>query len=200
MTVRNCDIHDLRGTLKQMNAAWKRLVERKELSIVQGWLRSTEVTQGKDGKDMAHPHFHVLLFVPSYYFKTAAYIKHEKWLSLWQESARLDYQPSVYIKPVKTLVGGLMEVVKTTAYSVKADEIETAPEWFLEYHRQVHKLRFFATGGLVKEYLLIEDRPADDIAEGQAEGIETGRKMLFDWKRPVKRYRKRQGESAPPAG
>lgn len=196
LTVRNCEVHELRQTIQDMGRAWQRLMQRKECRIVQGWLRSVEVTRGKSGEGMAHPHFHALLFVPPSYF-THGYIKQEKWVSLWQDAARLDYAPSVNIKPVKALDGGLLEVIKTAAYSVKASELEAAPDWFLEYHRQTHKLRFFATGGLVKEYLTIDEKPADDITEGEPEpDTETGRKILFDWQRPVKRYRKSREKTA----
>jgi plasmid rolling circle replication initiator protein Rep len=190
LTVRNCEIHDLRQTLQDMGTAWHRLVKRKEFAVVQGWLRSTEVTRADDGK--AHPHFHALLFVPGYYFTGQYYIKHERWVSLWQKVARLDYAPTVYIKPIKTLQGGLTEVVKTAAYSIKVEDIEAEPDWFLEYHRQVHQLHFFAAGGLIKEYLAIDDKPADDIAEGEEQPEdEMGRKIFFGWQRPVKRYRKK---------
>lgn len=191
LTVKNCEIHALRRTIQDMGRAWQRLMQRKECRIVQGWLRSVEVTRGKSGDGMAHPHFHALLFVPPSYFTGQYYIKQERWISLWQDAARLDYAPSVHIKPVKALDGGLLEVIKTAAYSVKASELEAAPDWFLEYHRQTHKLRFFATGGLVKEYLTIDEKPADDITEGEPEpDTETGRKILFNWKRPVKRYKR----------
>lgn len=193
LTVQNCEIHELRHTLQQMGKAWHRLIKRKEFGIVDGWLRSTEVTQGKDGPMRAHPHFHALLFVPPSYFKGGSYIKHEQWVSLWQQCARLDYEPGAHIKPVKALDGGLMEVIKTAAYSVKAEEIEAVPEWFLELHRQTHHLRFFATGGVVKQYLTIDEEPADDIAEEAAAdpATETGRKILFGWQRPAKRYRQK---------
>lgn len=192
LTVRNCPLRELRGTLQEMGKAWQRLIKRKEFGIVTGWLRSTEVTQGENGPMQAHPHFHALLFVPPSYF-TRDYIKHEAWVSLWQKCARLDYAPNVHVQAVKTLEGGLLEVVKTAAYSVKAEAIEAAPEWFLEYHRQAHKLRFFATGGAVKEHLTISEETADDIIEESPSEAttETGRKILLGWERPVRRYRKR---------
>lgn len=191
LTVQNCEIHELRRTLQQMGKAWHRLIKRKEFGIVDGWLRSTEVTQGKDGPMRAHPHFHALLFVPAHYFTGQYYLKHEKWVSLWQECMRLNYAPGAHIKPVKALDSGLMEVIKTAAYSVKAEEIEAAPDWFLEYHRQTHHLRFFAAGGVVKEHLTVSEEPADDITDEQSDGEETGRRLLFGWERPVKRYRKK---------
>lgn len=191
LTVRNCEIHELRRTLQEMGKAWKRLIQRKEFVVIDGWLRSTEVTQGKNGHDLAHPHYHALLFVPPSYF-AKEYIKHEKWVSLWQECARLDYAPSVHIRPVKQLHGGLLETIKTAAYSVKANEVEAAPEWFLEYHRQTHKLRFFATGGVVKDHLTIDEAPADDITEeaNDESAPETGRKLLFNWQQEPRKYRK----------
>ncbi|MDI4746156.1 protein rep, partial [Salmonella enterica subsp. enterica serovar Kentucky] len=36
--------------------------DRKEFKPVQGWIRTTEVTRGRDGS--AHPHFHTLMMVP----------------------------------------------------------------------------------------------------------------------------------------
>ncbi|WP_419836534.1 protein rep, partial [Xenorhabdus bovienii] len=53
LTVRNCAIENLGETLTLMNSAFKRMEKRKELNPVQGWIRSTEVTRGKDGS--AHP-------------------------------------------------------------------------------------------------------------------------------------------------
>ena len=192
LTIKNCEILELRKTLQHMGKAWQRLINGKGLSVVQGWLKSIEVTRGKNGNSMAHPHFHALLFVPPSYF-TRDYIKQEKWVELWQKAARLDYAPSVHIKPVKGLDGGLTEVIKTAAYSVKTEEIAEKPEWFLEYHRQTHKLRFFSTGGIVKEYLKFDEQPADDLVDDAVGGdAEVRRRLFFDWQRPVKRYRKKR--------
>ena len=55
LTVRNCPITELGETLTAMNAAWQRLKDRKEFRPVLGWVRTTEVTRGKDGS--ARPAF-----------------------------------------------------------------------------------------------------------------------------------------------
>lgn len=68
LTVENCRVEDLRETLQRMNQAWRRFVLRKEFSSVIGWVRTTEVTREKERSGYAHPHFHVLLMVPSWYF------------------------------------------------------------------------------------------------------------------------------------
>lgn len=51
LTVRNCPITELGETLTAMNAAWQRLKDRKEFRPVLGWVRTTEVTRGKDGSE-----------------------------------------------------------------------------------------------------------------------------------------------------
>jgi hypothetical protein len=79
-----------------MNASWTRLSQRKEFPGI-GWVKSLEVTRGED--DQAHPHFHALLMVRSSYF-THGYVKHARWVELWQECMRLDYAPSVRISRV----------------------------------------------------------------------------------------------------
>lgn len=51
LTIKNPPIGDLRETLKHMNKAWDRLVKRKAFySVVDGWIRTTEVTRPKQKK------------------------------------------------------------------------------------------------------------------------------------------------------
>lgn len=191
LTVRNCQIDELRATLADMGKAWKRLVRKPEFQIVCGWIRGTEVTRAADGQ--AHPHFHALLLVPASYFAGKNYIKQEKWVELWQAAARLNYPPSVDIRRVKTAAGGIEEAVKAATYSVKPSELEADPAWFHKLHEQVLSLRFLATGGIIKAALGTKATgEADDIAEGKEPEGEQGRTLVFDWKRPEKRYRRRK--------
>ncbi|WP_250382399.1 protein rep, partial [Escherichia coli] len=97
LTVRNCAIGELGETLSRMNMAFQRLKDRKEFRPVQGWIRTTEVTRGSDGS--AHPHFHTLMMVPPSMF-TRDYVKHARWVELWRECLRVDYDPSVDVRAV----------------------------------------------------------------------------------------------------
>lgn len=188
MTVRNCPVTELRATLAEMGKAWQRLIQRKEFRVVKGWIRGTEVTRSDAGE--AHPHFHALLFVPGYYFAGKSYIKHERWIELWQEAAKLDYAPTVDIRRVKVAKGGINEAVKAATYSVKAAELEIDPAWFHELHKQVSGLRFVATGGVIKAALGAKvESEAEDIAEGTDPEGEAARRIVFTWRRPEKRYR-----------
>jgi plasmid rolling circle replication initiator protein Rep len=197
LTVRNCPVGDLRATLAAMHSAWKRLSLRPEFRPVVGFVRTTEVTRGADGS--AHPHFHCLLLVSSSYFGRD-YVSQARWVEIWQSCARLDYVPVVDVRAVK---GELSKAIQETLkYSVKPSDMESDSEWFLEMTRQVHKLRFVATGGVLKDVLKPEEKITNEdlvLADGSGEGEESDLpKLSFGWDRPVKRYRRKRGAPGAP--
>lgn len=198
LTVRNCPVANLRETLTAMNAAWNRLRVRAEFRPVLGWVRTTEVTRGRNG--LAHPHFHALLMVPPSMF-TRHYVTHSRWVELWQETARLDYTPVVDIRTVKSkapkgsadpVVGLRAAAAETLKYSVKPADMVADPDWFLEMTRQVHRLRFVATGGVLRDVLRVEEETDDDLilADGPAEAEDNGSRLAFKWRSDERRYRR----------
>ncbi len=198
LTVRNCAISDLRETLTAMNAGWNRLRVRREFRPVLGWVRTTEVTRGRDGS--AHPHFHCLLMVPLSMF-TRHYVTHARWVELWQETARLDYTPVVDIRTVKSkgpklgadpVVALRAAAAETLKYAVKPADMIKDPSWFLEMTRQVHRLRFVATGGVLKDVLRVEEESDEDLvmADGSAEAEDNGSRLAFKWRSSERRYRR----------
>lgn len=196
LTVRNCSILDLGQTLTSMNKGWHRLVKRPEFKPVTGWIRSTEVTRGADGS--SHPHFHALLMVPPGMLSGRAYVPHARWVSLWRETARLDYDPVVRIQAVKPKRGRPPEsalrdaVSETLKYSVKPADMIGDAEWFLELTRQTHRKRFLAAGGVLKNALKQIETETDlihaDDAQGEAE--DDGARLAFAWRSESKRYRR----------
>lgn len=191
LTVPNCPVDELADTLLGMNAAWRRLLARREFKPVQGWVRSTEVTQEKPRRDYAHPHFHVLLMVPPSWF-TRDYVKQARWLALWRECMRDESITQVDVQAVKgDLTGAAAEVLKTFGYSVKPEQALTDPEWFLEMMRQVHRKRFFASGGALKE-IFKEPETDEEMIEGDkpAEGLDDGSRLAFGWRPSERRYRR----------
>ena len=116
---------------------------------------------------------------PSYFGRN--YIKRDKWQELWADCLRVDYMPQVDIRTVKPRKKGAGDddgmrgaIAETLKYAVKPDDImhdnedPKAREWFYELTRQTHKLRFVATGGLLKNAL----KPDDDITNEDM--IDTG--------------------------
>lgn len=203
LTVRNCDIADLGDTLTAMNAAFKRLEKRKQFKPVQGWIRTTEVTRGKDGS--AHPHFHTLMMVTPGMLSGKSYVTHAEWVALWRDVMRVNYDPNVDVRAVKprkpkdgeSMASATAEllrgaVAETLKYSTKPSDMVADPEWFLELTRQTHKRRFVATGGALKDVLKLEQETDQDmvIADDISEGDDDGTRLAFEWERPVKKYKR----------
>lgn len=186
LTQRNVPVVDLRQTLKDMNLGWQRLIQLKAWPAI-GWLRSTEVTRGKDGS--AHPHFHCLLLVPPGYFSGKSYLRQSEWVALWRRSMRLDYNPILDVQAVKQGRQPMALIPELLKYCVKESDLIADREWFLELTRQMHKIRCVATGGVLKEYLRELEEDPDDLI-GQEESGESDLAELWAvWKRQERKYR-----------
>lgn len=200
LTVRNCPIDCLGETLTAMNAGWQRLIKRSEFAPVLGWIRTTEVTRGKDGS--AHPHFHVLLMVPPSMLSGTNYVKQSRWVDLWASCMRLDYLPSVDVRTVKNLASGASQdvsevlrkaVAETLKYSVKPSDMTKDDQWFLELTRQTHKKRFIAAGGALKDVLKLEQESNQDliVTEGDQNSLSSEDPLIaFGWREQERIYRR----------
>ena len=189
LTVKNMPVHNLRKSLKDMNKAWGRLVKRIQFNAVQGWIRSTEVTRAENG--YAHPHFHVMMMVDESYFREN-YVNQSEWQKAWREVMRLDYDPIVDIRSIKTknsrskkLSDAISETLK---YSVKIADLKSSPEWLIELTKQTDKLRFIATGGVFKNVLKAPEDITDadmihpnNDSETVAVANDIKRILIFRW-------------------
>jgi len=199
LTVKNCELTDLRVTLNWMNAAWHKLIKRKEFPAL-GFVKSVEVTRGVGGT--AHPHFHCLMFVPAGYF-TRGYISHAKWTSLWQSCLKTDYPPILDVRVVKSKTTtsnhaqdssnqAMAEAVcETLKYAVKPSDLLADPDWLGELTKQLQKTRAISIGGCLKEFFS-EDDP-EDLINGEIQEEEKSEDdsfLLFDWSAIVRRYKK----------
>jgi plasmid rolling circle replication initiator protein Rep len=199
LTVRNCELTNLRVTLNWMNVAWHKFIKRKEFPAL-GFIKSVEVTRRADGT--AHPHFHCLMFVPSGYF-SKGYISHAKWVSLWQSCLKTDYPPILNVKVVKSKTttsndvqdssnqAMVQAVCETLKYAVKPSDLLADPDWLGELTKQLQKTRAISIGGCLKEFFS-EDDP-EDLINGEIQEEEKSADeifLLFDWSTIVRRYRK----------
>lgn len=245
LTVKNCDIADLRSTLDLMNQAWKLLSKRKQFPAI-GYVKSFEVTKSWDvfydgtyhGRmgtktlnkwkrrqrrfnealmrlettNEVHPHFHILLMVPSTYFKGTEYLCQKDWTELWQSCLRVDYQPIVNIKAVKpkgrwfdnqedlpaeeTLARGIVETVKYTVkpsdlvpQSEDPDLVELDRQWLLQLTQQLDHTRAIALGGVFKNYLSEADPIDGDLIGKSEDGEEVSASTIYyRWNQVVQRY------------
>lgn len=162
LTVKNCEITELRETLDLMHTSFRKMMRYDAVGkVFKGWIRTTEVTRSADGK--AHPHYHVLVMVNKSYFKSRDYIKHEMWRDLWKKACKLDYDPVVDIRGLKNRNNGTVDnkmsgvIAETLKYAVKPSDLITDMNWLFEYTRQVRKLRFVDTGGTLKNVFKVND-------------------------------------------
>jgi plasmid rolling circle replication initiator protein Rep len=134
LTLKNCDILDLKTTIKHMSESFHRLKKNTQwIKNVKGYIRAFECTVGDDGK--MHPHFHVLLQVVPSYGKNKSrgyYISHEEFIDLWQNALKVDYKPSIRITKVKPkkkfknpLAGSVCEIIK---YTFKSSDLSKLNE------------------------------------------------------------------------
>lgn len=245
LTVKSCEITDLRSALDLMNQAWQRLSQRKRFPAI-GFVKSFEVTKSWDvtyngayvGRmgtktlnqwkrsqrrfnealmrlettDQVHPHFHVLLMVPSTYFNGAYYLTQEDWTQLWQSCLRADYSPIVNIKVVKpkgrwfdnqedmpaeeTLARGIVETVKYTVkpsdlvpQSEAPDLVELDRQWLLQLTKQLEGTRAIALGGVFRDYLSEADPLEEDLIGKSEDGEEISASTIYyRWNEIVQRY------------
>jgi plasmid rolling circle replication initiator protein Rep len=199
LTIRNCEITDLRATLLRMAQAWQRLTQLR-CWPARGWVRAVEITRSQRDRT-AHPHYHCLLMVPPAYFQ-GDYLKQRQWAELWRRCLRINYRPVVDIRTVKLdlvqsshrvnepprhLWGAVAEILK---YAVKPSDMIRDHEWFLQLVDQVHKIRGVAIGGILKRY--IKERELDDLRSepGEEEPEVSAEQLFFGWKQDVRRYRR----------
>lgn len=157
LTIANCPITELRDTIKVMNNAWAKMIKRKGLSFVKGWARKVEVTQEKNRKDYAHPHFHCILQVNESYFKKSDYLTQKDWIRYWTEAMKSNVDLGVDVRALRKKFNAndiaTTELLKAFNYSVKPEDIiedKYTTEWFLEYVEQVRALKFLTSGGTLR--------------------------------------------------
>lgn len=189
LTVKNCRIEDLRETLRWMNQSFARMTKLKAWPAL-GYLRTTEVTRGRDGFS-AHPHFHLLMMVKASYFGRN-YIRQDEWVEIWQKALKVDYKPIVDVQALKfksSPVALLAEIVK---YQVKPNDLVLSNrDWFLELTRQLHYTKAVVFGGVFKDYFreLEKEVTIEEVIGNDGENEVDEGHLYFGWRRQERRYR-----------
>ena len=188
LTQENCLVNELRETVLGMNKSFARLTKLKQWTI-EGWIKSLEITQGKDGS--VHPHFHCLLMVSSSYFRHN-YLNYDDWTELWRKVARLDYKPQVHVRAVVKDRDPTILIPEILKYSIKESDLYKNKEFLLGITKQLYKLRRISVGGILRSYMKkLEEEPKDLIGEDRmktkSELDESH--LYFKWKSWGKKYR-----------
>lgn len=194
LTVKNCELTELRDTIADMNRAWRLLTLRKDFPLT-GFAKALEINKAKDGT--AHPHFHILGMVKPSYFSTG-YLSQADWQQMWKEVLQISYDPIIDVRAVKPnpkrLGSGIESAIaETFKYSTKPGDLfgsgsEEDKTWLVELTSQLHKTRAIALGGVLKKYLS-ESEPEELLTEeGNDELLEEATRLCFGWREVVSRY------------
>ncbi len=197
LTVENCDVSEVREKIQWMNKSFIKMIQRKHFKNYNlGFVKTTEITRSKDGK--AHPHFHILLLMKPSYFKYG-YLKTTDWAELWRDCLGVSYTPITDIRMVKAKLNGEANksaiaeaAAETLKYAVKPSDMVKDPEWFHELTRQVHKLRFVSTGGVLKDLFKEDTSEKDLLLLSEEEDTDKELRILnYNWFKKDKNYKRK---------
>lgn len=149
LTIKNCPWQALGEYLKRMLAAWTKLQRRSRFKAAfPGWVRTVEITHGKNG--LAHPHLHILLETNAHYFdkQSDLWISHQEFVEMWRKCLAVEYNPTVDIRAVKNIGGAVAEVTKYIAKDVQIDGLCDTD--FLCYAEAIAGVRTWAAGGTMR--------------------------------------------------
>ena len=181
LTVKNPRMDQLRETIQVMNDACHKLRKRKDFEAVcKGFVKTIEVTRGQDGNP--HPHINLCIAVNKSYFTDRTYLSQARWVELWKDCLKVDYDPVVHIKKItkrkkkdddpgesssSDLIAGMKEVIK---YSIKEEDLVEDPDFLIGLTKQVARLRFVSTGGCFKGILnkiVSDSEEVEDVDENE---------------------------------
>ena len=173
LTVKNCQLTELRSTITDMHKALGRM-SKVSAWPTSYWMRRTEVTVQREAGRITsvHPHMHCLLLVrPSYWGKD--YIKQLRWQQEWQMAARLDYTPVVDVRRAKAKpeddhlhgVAPVSAVVEAAKYASKATDLLALGDELPEFHWQMRGLRLYGVSKDLQQYVKAADVSADELLD-----------------------------------
>ncbi len=174
LTIKNCEIHELRVCLTSINQAFAKMLSRNKRikNAVKGYFKAIEVTYN-DRTNTFHPHIHAILSVGNRYFKESDYVKHSEWLEAWRE-AYGDYDiTQVNVKRMK--MGNEFErfnaVSEAVKYSLKPSLFTMKDKTrrikvLRELKEQWRDIRLFSTGGNIKSMVrfVTDDKEIDEAS------------------------------------
>ena len=194
LTIKNVETSALKATIKHLNKSFQRLIQTKAYKdTILGHFKALEIVGDKTPAGEVHPHFHLILIVSNSYFRSPKYLRTEQWAEMWKKALRVDYTPVVDVRRIKAkrtksgkkltaLQSAVFEVAK---YSVKHTELtKKSDDEFSIIINQTKGMRFFSTGGILKEkinLLKCDDELINFKKETESLWIEI-EELIYEWK------------------
>lgn len=197
LTVRNCDVNDLRATIEHMNQAFRRLMNRDFWKRhVRGGIRFAEVTESFFGGGnlnyiSTHPHFHCLLRVSPSMHGGVNYISEMQWAEEWQQALQVHYLPIVNSRRLAGEDQHLRnKIISATRYSMKPRVNPPARSWFLAAAKQMRGLRLVEPFGDIRAlFANLDDEASPGSTEGRNEIRQGHNPTVHVWDDSIGSYR-----------
>lgn len=197
LTVANCCGSDLSSTIDLMMRGINLLFQRTDVKkAVKGWYRGLEITRNADS-GLYHPHVHLLLCFNRSYATSRYYISQKKWVQLWRDSCRLQYDPVLDIRFLKgDARKAFAEVAKYAAkegdYIVPTD-FDLTVDVVADLDAALHKRRLISYGGIIAEArrsLKLQDEETADLihVDDSVVSEETVRQVVYFWSSGFSNY------------
>ena len=203
LTVKNCQLYELRDTVRHLHRSFKRL------TLIQGfptsaWFRRTEVTLGKSlgasgplFAPQVHPHIHALLLVrPSYWSRD--YWSQLKWQKEWQMAARLNYSPIVDIRRARTKTStttnactdaNLAATLEAAKYSTKAADLLSLGTSLPTFHTEMKGLRLYGVSAELRHHIKAGDVGQKELLDPGQESDEPSFTAVAKWFDSIQEYK-----------
>lgn len=193
LTVKNCHINDLNTTIKQMQKAFNTMSRSKQFkNSILGYLRVLEYTVQKNNSQMIHPHFHLLLVVPTTYFNPTfnKYLKKDDYAQMWKNALNVDYFPVCDVRIIKPNAkkdksADVAVIAEMCKYPMKDTDISKVSD-FEELVKQLRNVRNINAGGVLKGCLKPISEIDDDLINIENERNELWiilEKILYQYER-----------------
>lgn len=193
LTIQNPLTSDLKATVAHLNKSFERMSKTKQYKkSILGHFKALEIVGDETPDGEVHPHFHILMIVNQSYYNHN-YISQATWTEMWKKALRVDYTPIVHVQKIKpkkkkdgTIFTALQSAVFEVAkYSVKHSILtDKNDDEFTQIITQTKGMRFFATGGLLKENINLikcDDELINFREETEALWLEIA-ELIYQWK------------------
>ena len=179
LTMTNPPMSEIKNALAHMALSFNRLMKYKDVqAVVKGFLRSVEFLGDRTAEGECHPHYHCLIVVDKWYFKSRNYLSQEKWQQLWKRALRVDYEPMVNVQKIKPreFVDELgvthqysaiqSAVLEVTKYCLKSSAVKAMSDKnFEDLYVGTHRIRKYRLGGILREIKPLEREIDPDLWE-----------------------------------
>ena len=201
LTVRNCSGEKLPVLVDEILSAFNLLCKYKETKqAFKGYFRALEITRNSTAPSSIewHPHIHAIFAVKPSYFNSRYYISHEKLLQLWQQAAKIPYEPYIRIQKIapKNEVSEKDEeaykkaICEVAKYSVKQTDYlqgsnNVVDQGVFTLMKTLSGRRLCSLGGIFKT--TAKQLKLDDMTEGDL--VHTDGKLRADIGCMIAKYR-----------